>query len=550
MSQDSFKAHFFLTRSNGSMVPLVAMDELPTTITIRNVPRLLSPHDTSGMTGVGTFEARHLKHTVDFPTANNQTLLDRSLMGSKFAGFEHHLNRPGITALTYEGPPKAFGIQEQAPSPASQSPTPYTPSRSSTPIQDRIDRITSPHAQQPLPPWHDPSALPKPAQNAPGVKEYCSFWLRRGECDYAQQGCLYKHEMPLDLETLNRLGHTDIPEWYRRKHRLGSYHAVSVTNSYLGASTATPSNANTPQTAKKNIFTGDWRKGATGQNNRQSDVEGTRASFECMMSSSSKSRRTQQDPTCPPSTPQIATKSIFPRSESPNIHNTPTANLPYYTLQQGQNHATLEQCAVYEAEQNRKMIDAFGPRSKIKALGLYASDDNSGERPSTGSSTSSRDVAGTPATSASTPETSDGEVFDLLSDDAPTPTTTCKSMATLTPEVGKPKMSPARPVMTMQAVKTPKANTAAAASHTAAPASQATPPMATAKTYAAKKKLSQKQAPLPPPAKSKARARKVRASVSDGSKKSVASELPHANSLENQSIVESEEMYQGYDHDD
>lgn len=55
-----------------------------------------------------------------------------------------------------------------------------------------------------------------------GKKEYCSYWLRHGECDYAQQGCIYKHEMPHDRATLERLGLRDLPRWYREKHNLGS----------------------------------------------------------------------------------------------------------------------------------------------------------------------------------------------------------------------------------------------------------------------------------------------------------------------------------------
>jgi hypothetical protein len=72
-------------------------------------------------------------------------------------------------------------------------------------------------------------------------KEYCSFWLRRGECDYQQQGkcepvdlskvdmtnsksigCIYRHDVPIDRPTLEKLGLRDIPRWYREKHGLPS----------------------------------------------------------------------------------------------------------------------------------------------------------------------------------------------------------------------------------------------------------------------------------------------------------------------------------------
>jgi hypothetical protein len=57
----------------------------------------------------------------------------------------------------------------------------------------------------------------------PKKKEYCSYWLRTGECDFIAQGCLYKHEMP-DREKLRQLGFTrGYPLWYQEKRRLRNY---------------------------------------------------------------------------------------------------------------------------------------------------------------------------------------------------------------------------------------------------------------------------------------------------------------------------------------
>ena len=48
-------------------------------------------------------------------------------------------------------------------------------------------------------------------------KEYCTHWIRTGECDYTQQGCLYKHEMP-DKATLIKIGFRgEVPRWYQEK---------------------------------------------------------------------------------------------------------------------------------------------------------------------------------------------------------------------------------------------------------------------------------------------------------------------------------------------
>lgn len=47
--------------------------------------------------------------------------------------------------------------------------------------------------------------------------QYC-----RDDANVEFIGCLYKHEMPLDLATLETLGLRDIPRWYREKHNVPS----------------------------------------------------------------------------------------------------------------------------------------------------------------------------------------------------------------------------------------------------------------------------------------------------------------------------------------
>jgi len=52
------------------------------------------------------------------------------------------------------------------------------------------------------------------------LKEYCTYWIRTGECAYTQQGCKYKHEMPPDKSTLLKVFGTDVwPKWWiEREH--------------------------------------------------------------------------------------------------------------------------------------------------------------------------------------------------------------------------------------------------------------------------------------------------------------------------------------------
>ena len=54
----------------------------------------------------------------------------------------------------------------------------------------------------------------RPATKIVNHKEYCSYWIRKGECDYTQIGCKYKHEMPVDEETLLSCGFRKVPLWF------------------------------------------------------------------------------------------------------------------------------------------------------------------------------------------------------------------------------------------------------------------------------------------------------------------------------------------------
>lgn len=63
-----------------------------------------------------------------------------------------------------------------------------------------------------------PYRLPYPSGVEPdsSKKQFCTHWIRTNSCDFMQQGCKYKHEMP-HREKLKELGFAEIPKWYRDK---------------------------------------------------------------------------------------------------------------------------------------------------------------------------------------------------------------------------------------------------------------------------------------------------------------------------------------------
>ncbi|KAK4190664.1 hypothetical protein QBC35DRAFT_62866 [Podospora australis] len=58
--------------------------------------------------------------------------------------------------------------------------------------------------------------------NSPGrankpPKVYCDKWVHEGVCAFTQQGCRYKHEMPMDRATQHALGlYHGLPPWWRK----------------------------------------------------------------------------------------------------------------------------------------------------------------------------------------------------------------------------------------------------------------------------------------------------------------------------------------------
>ncbi|KKY25071.1 putative c-x8-c-x5-c-x3-h type zinc finger protein [Phaeomoniella chlamydospora] len=219
----------FITRENGSIVPVVAVDELPPTVNLQNVPRMLQPHQTNGMTCLGSHTARHQKYVVEkeinpFPPS------DKTLMGSAFAAPASVFPPIGRSQLCG---PKSPPL---TPKDDGQSASSCLGSTRSSP---RISSVKSHSSDNSDPEFYNMQRMQK-SQNrqfvrpevldmAPGRKEYCSYWLRHGECDYAQQGCLYKHEMPLDRDTLHKLGLKDIPKWYREEYGLASLQAGHIS---------------------------------------------------------------------------------------------------------------------------------------------------------------------------------------------------------------------------------------------------------------------------------------------------------------------------------
>jgi hypothetical protein len=73
MDSTQLKPQFFVTRQNGAMVPLIAMDELPLHVRIQGVPRTLDPFQIAGMQAAGAADSRHQFYVVE--SINNTKII-------------------------------------------------------------------------------------------------------------------------------------------------------------------------------------------------------------------------------------------------------------------------------------------------------------------------------------------------------------------------------------------------------------------------------------------------------------------------------------------
>ncbi|KAL2001726.1 hypothetical protein VTN02DRAFT_1338 [Thermoascus thermophilus] len=195
----SIRPQFFCARPNGTLTPLIALDELPAHVSIRGVPRVLSPSDTQGMTSLGTVSPRAQFYIVDGVPVSQA----RGVTGSSnqlVRDFELH---PSILrAAADDSLPVAQRLALQSFLQQGLSQNWFMGAGGmGNPRQTHNRREAGGHNSK---------------------KEYCSYWIRHGECDYQQQGCLYKHEMPTDPAMLEKLGLRDIPRWYRDKYGIPS----------------------------------------------------------------------------------------------------------------------------------------------------------------------------------------------------------------------------------------------------------------------------------------------------------------------------------------
>jgi hypothetical protein len=238
---------YFISRTNGMFIRLIPADELPYNIRLHGLPRTLRFDQMYGMQHVGilpytgaTFKLENENAMVRSTSQPHAPTHSRSQSSSPSKHFlpPDALARQAIAnsaAAVGGGTEMLQNTLPRRPMSAHELATTYwrkTPMSipaAGDKTQAVIDAIVG--ATQGADANKSNSTVPPPSGYVPDQdkKEYCTYWIRTGECDYTQQGCLYKHEMP-DQDTLKAIGFRGTPRWWIEKNqkvRMGSVKPAS-----------------------------------------------------------------------------------------------------------------------------------------------------------------------------------------------------------------------------------------------------------------------------------------------------------------------------------
>lgn len=160
-------------RRGDANVPLIAADELPSGLHPDDFPRALADAEAAKLQFVGKLTA--CPEAQQYSTASVPSRISHAFKASSRKRLQQSISNG-----------KSIGYNQ--------------PTRSAQPSIDGP-------ALRRLPPSGQEPDLSR--------KQFCSHWIRTGECDFMQQGCIYKHVMP-GLATLKTIGFQKTPSWYQQ----------------------------------------------------------------------------------------------------------------------------------------------------------------------------------------------------------------------------------------------------------------------------------------------------------------------------------------------
>lgn len=196
------RPQFFCTRPDGTLTPLVALDELPTNVTICGVSRTLNAGETQGMTSCGLATQRAEPWSVNGASQSSERDVGKEPLSDMHSLLLQILTnndvpetmRSSAQAILIQGIERPNGLGGQG-----------TPASGLSPIAPTFyaknSHMGNKHVWLSAPGMLCFIFLTLSTQAASSKKEYCSYWIRHGECDYSQQGKLTGFPRPYEVLT-------------------------------------------------------------------------------------------------------------------------------------------------------------------------------------------------------------------------------------------------------------------------------------------------------------------------------------------------------------
>ncbi|KAH6663880.1 hypothetical protein B0J14DRAFT_682872 [Halenospora varia] len=195
---------YFLVRTTGEVVPLIAVDELPSSLDLVDVPRSLGLEETVGMLNLGIVRGCGRSYRVEMGRDN-----------SPGEDNDDADVTPTLPSKVRPSAPTEKASKTHPPPPPTNSPT-SSSSLSSSPAPAPTPTPSPSPAPRPGPKLASNSITPRPTNPPSQITQtqLCRHWCTHGICKWGQQ-CRYRHIMPMTLPGLREVGLSDWPGWWR-----------------------------------------------------------------------------------------------------------------------------------------------------------------------------------------------------------------------------------------------------------------------------------------------------------------------------------------------
>jgi hypothetical protein len=214
------------------LVPLIPADQLP--YRVQGVPRELThremsagnwkfSHETGNTATILKLQASD-SITLSQSPASSSTVLPQSPAPSSIVLPKFSVpSKPRFLAPDHHVRSESCNVDSDAPSPSSAEKVSghglvaetatLDPSIS---LADTFSSIYPKDAQR----FNYRTPYPSGMEPDQSKKEYCTYWIKNGECAYMSYNCKFRHEMPTMMK-LRELGFTRQPRWWREKSAIG-----------------------------------------------------------------------------------------------------------------------------------------------------------------------------------------------------------------------------------------------------------------------------------------------------------------------------------------